>query len=84
MKTLIAFSAGVVIGAAAVLSGVCAAALVWSSGQPSAERSGRLVVNAAKEPSDEARTTAEERRIDEELAQTFPASDPLPYSHQVN
>jgi hypothetical protein len=45
---------------------------------------GEMGVGEAIEPATTAASGLAEQELDDELAQTFPASDPLPHSHQVD
>jgi len=74
-----AFSAGVVVGVAAGLTAVGLAV--------TAQRTRRRTAGAASASPPHAPIVyppPPETELDEELAQTFPASDPLPYSHRVD
>lgn len=45
---------------------------------------GLTAASSASEALGDGLATVSEREIDEELVQTFPASDPLPHSHRVD
>jgi hypothetical protein len=72
------FTSGFVVGMAAGLIGVGVAV--------AAERARRRAAQSASEPLPSARGEAglDEAGLDEELAQTFPASDPLPHFHRID
>ncbi len=67
------FTSGFVVGMAASLIGVGLAV--------AAERARRRAAQSASEALPSARGEA---GLDEELAQTFPASDPLPHPHRID
>jgi len=79
------FSAGLLIGFAGAIAGLAVAVAL--------ERRRRHRQAAAAAPGSRAEAGAEaddwqseqrQRELDEELNQTFPASDPLPQSHRVD
>ena len=70
----LAFTGGLLLGTVAGVVGLAVAALMARSTRSQSMRVSEHL--AAIHP--------EDRDLDEELAQTFPASDPLPYSHRVD
>jgi hypothetical protein len=77
------FSAGLLVGFAGAIAGLALAVVLERRRrrrQPGAEDSAARVRDAAKADD----WQSEERELDEELDQTFPASDPLPHSHRVD
>ena len=75
----LAFSAGLLVGLAGAIAGL---AIAVALERRQRRRTAPLAAAAATAPTDDWQT--EDRELDEELDQTFPASDPLPHSHRVD
>lgn len=81
------FTAGVLVGLTGALAGLALAIAAQRR-----TRGGRMTDSSATRPGDAQRSDdlrpqdlqAQQNELDEELAQTFPASDPLPQSHRVD
>ncbi len=82
------FTAGMAVGMATGLLGVGLAVVAERNRRRSPARManapGEMGVGEAIEPATTAASGLAEQELDDELAQTFPASDPLPHSHQVD
>jgi hypothetical protein len=76
------FTAGVLVGLTGALAGLtlAVAAQRRDRRQSAADTSASPPGNAQQS----AEWQAQQNQLDEELAQTFPASDPLPQSHRVD
>ncbi|HEX4023289.1 MAG TPA: hypothetical protein VHX52_01085 [Steroidobacteraceae bacterium] len=95
----VAFTTGIVVGMATGLVGVGIAVAAErarrrAAGDDCGPRAGREQPRARRAqvpqapvvypPAAQFEPSPSEAELDEELAQTFPASDPLPYSHRVD
>jgi hypothetical protein len=87
------FASGLSVGLVSGLVGV-GLAVAWERARREQRRRGGLAAASAegaaechapiRHPPTRTAADLEQRELDEELSQTFPASDPLPHSHQVD
>lgn len=75
----LAFSAGLLVGLAGAIAGLAIAVALERRQRRRAARGSEA---APAGPAADWQT--QDHELDEELAQTFPASDPLPHSHRVD
>lgn len=74
------FAAGVSVGLATGLAGV-GLAVAWERARRAQRKDDGLT---AVHPATRTGASLQQSELDQELADTFPASDPLPHSHQVD
>lgn len=89
----LSFATGLSVGLATGLLGV-GLAVAWERARRAQRQGAALAEPLAHDlpgshapivhPPARTAATLEQRELDEELAQSFPASDPLPHSHQVD
>ncbi|HEX4051047.1 MAG TPA: hypothetical protein VHY19_09235 [Steroidobacteraceae bacterium] len=79
------FTAGVLVGLTGAIAGLTLAVAAQRRTRRQSVAAGSGAPSDGAQDSDEQRAEqAEQNQLDEELAQTFPASDPLPQSHRVD
>jgi hypothetical protein len=76
------FTAGVLVGLTGAIAGLTLAVAAQRRTRRQSMAEGPGALSDSAQESDERQ--AEQDQLDEELAQTFPASDPLPQSHRVD
>lgn len=76
------FAAGVLVGLTGAIAGLTLAVAAQRRARQPALADSASTLSASGGHPEEWQT--EESELDEELAQTFPASDPLPQSHRVD
>ena len=77
------FAAGISVGLATGLVGV-GLAVAWERARRAQRQDAALSDSPAMQPAKRTGASLRQSELDEELADTFPASDPLPHSHRVD
>lgn len=75
-----AFTFGVLTGLTLAAAALVSAVLAQRANRRSGAAETRVAAEDPMSPSDQAQSD----NLDQELSETFPASDPLPYSHRVD
>jgi hypothetical protein len=75
------FAAGVLVGLAGAIAGLALAVAAQRRARRPRKPDAPATLGGSEPPEN---WQAEQDELDEELAQTFPASDPLPQSHRVD